>query len=178
MNSWHECISCPEVRTYITCAKIHSTALRLVWGHMLYCGLRSQTVGIITGAVRSIVATFVAIHSHICCPKPHSVSRRCNVSCLPHLLLLSVEDFFIYCKRKFPGRMSWITLNHVAFIRSDFVTSCTCAQTVLHSVPGHILVIRSFLTSDSLLIIRCIVQHVLLLYALGESVGRWCSMYE
>jgi hypothetical protein len=172
--AWMHLLSgCTDI--YHMC-QYHITVLRLVCGHSAHCGLRSQLVRIWSGVVHSMVAIFLAVHSHICFPSPHSVSRCCSLSFLPHLLHVSVGDIFIFCRRTFVWRMSWITLYYMAFILSGTGTSCTFAQTVLHSIPGHILVIRSSFTSVSLLIIRCSVQYVLLLYVLFDSVGRCCSV--
>jgi hypothetical protein len=59
-------------------------------------GLKSHSLGIFPGIVRSITASFFLVHFHNCSPSPHSVSRCMSVSCLSQCRDLSVEAMHIF----------------------------------------------------------------------------------
>jgi len=59
----------------------------------------------------------------------------------PHALQWAEPFSPTVCKRSLVGRMSWITVYHVAFMTSDAHVSCRFAYTLAQSVVGWICVI-------------------------------------
>jgi len=85
-------------------------------GHSVKWELRSQSLGIRSGIVRSMQARRCFVHVHICSLSPHSMRRWQNVSGLSHFLHASVGTMRILKSLTFVGRISWITLYHAALV--------------------------------------------------------------
>jgi hypothetical protein len=77
------------VRNRMTCASVHSIALRRFGGHILNWGCRSQSSGILDGIVRSIHAIRRLECSHIARPSPQAVILCSSVSFIVQFLQMS-----------------------------------------------------------------------------------------
>jgi hypothetical protein len=69
-------------------------------------------------------------------PLPQVVTRCIIVSWSPHSLHCAVFVSFILFSHSFVGRMSWITLYHMAFREFEAYVSCKFSHTCIQSVLG------------------------------------------
>jgi hypothetical protein len=102
-----------------------SFARRRVGGQRSNCGLRSHPVGMFRSVMRWIIASFLAVHCHICLPSTHSIILCNSVSSESQCRHLVVEDSRILCNLTLVGIKSWITAYRVIFMASWVGLMCS-----------------------------------------------------